>query len=154
MGAETFLLAGHSYGGFLALDYAVNYPDRLRGLILIDTWTVGTLGVMGALANILTSDRVKVDKARQVRVWSGNLLSDRDYQEAIAELLPFYAPPEDPSKKTTGQTSESSTTSAEFFGPGGQFHSKTQNWAFSRNMPLFDVRQRLKDIKVRILLRC
>ncbi|EXJ75642.1 uncharacterized protein A1O5_00149 [Cladophialophora psammophila CBS 110553] len=144
-GAETFVLAGHSYGGFLALDYAVNYPARLRGLILIDTWTVGTLGAMGALANILTSDRIKVDKARQIRVWSGNLLGDTDFQEAIAEMLPFYGPPEDPSKATAPDTGDQ-PTSAAFFGPGGQFHSKTQNWAFGQSMPRFDVRQRLKDI--------
>lgn len=142
------MLAGHSYGGFLALDYAVNYIHRLSSLILIDTWTVGTLGSMNVLANILTSDRIKVDKARQVRVWSGKLLSDEDYKEAIAELLPFYAPPEDPSKKKASSANSEPSTSAEFFGPGGNFHSKTQNFAFGHNMPRFDVRSRLKDIMV------
>lgn len=149
-GVERFVIAGHSYGGFLALDYAVNYSHRLDGLILLDTWTNGTLGPMNVLANILTSDRIKVDKARQVRVWSGNLLSDDDYKEAIAELLPFYAPPQNPSKGSieaeAGDSSE--TTSAEFFGPGGVFHSKTQNFAFGYNMPRFDVRDRLSLIKV------
>ena len=104
---------------------------------------------MNVLANIMTSDRVKVDKARQVRVWSGNLLSDKDYRDAIAELLPFYAPPEDPSRALT-TNGDTDTTSAEFFGPGGVFHSKTQNFAFGYNMPRFDVRDRLKNIKVSI----
>jgi proline iminopeptidase len=134
----------------MALDYAVHHPSRLSGLILIDTWTVGTLGAMGALANILTSDRVQVDKARQLRVWSGNLLSDQDYQDGITELLPFYEPPGDVAKKTSSTTvAESSPTSAELFGPGRPFHVhyETQNWAFSHNMPRFDVRQQLKDIK-------
>lgn len=140
-------MAGHSYGGFLALDYAVNYPQRLQGLILVDTWTNGTLGSLNVLANILTSDRVQVDKARQVRVWSGNLLSDEDYKEAIAELLPFYAPSKSESKAVDTED-ESATTSAEFFGPGGVFHSKTQNFAFGYNMPRFDVRDSLGTIKV------
>lgn len=150
-GAETFVLAGHSYGGFLALDYAVNYPERLRGLILIDTWTCGTLGQMTALANVLTSNRIRVDKAQQVRVWSGNLLGDDDYRTAIADLLPFYAPPDDESETATG-TSDENPTSAEFFGSGGVF-SQTQNFAFGYNMPRFDVRDRLDTIKVRNLQR-
>lgn len=146
-GVETFVLAGHSYGSFLALDYAINHPTRLSSLILIDSWTVGTIGAMGALANILTSDKIQVDKDRQVRVWSGNLLSDQDYQEAIAEILPFYTPPEDAVKKTSTTVAESSTTSA---GPLGQLeiHHETQNWAFGHNMPRFDARPHLKEVKV------
>ncbi|KAL2433860.1 hypothetical protein ABEF95_011412 [Exophiala dermatitidis] len=134
--------------GFLALDYAVNHPDRLRGLVLIDTWTVGTLGAMTALANILTSDRVHVDKARQVRVWSGNLLSDQDYQDGITELIPFYAPPEHAAIK---HSAPEATESTEGFAKL-HFHFETQNWAFGYNMPRFDVRQRLKDIKAPTLV--
>ena len=37
LGHETFTLIGHSYGGFIAQDFAVSYPDRLDGLVLIDT---------------------------------------------------------------------------------------------------------------------
>lgn len=146
-GAETCVLAGHSYGSFLALDYAINHPTRLSGLILIDAWTVGTIGAMGALASILTSDKIQVDKDRQVRVWSGNLLSNQDYQEAITEILPFYTPPEGAVKKASTTFAESSTTSAAPLGQL-QIHHETQNWAFGHNMPRFDVRPHLKDIKV------
>ncbi|EXJ77611.1 hypothetical protein A1O3_09838 [Capronia epimyces CBS 606.96] len=147
-GAETFVLAGHSYGGFIALDYAISHPNRLSGLILIDTWTVGTLGQMGALANILTSDRVQnVDKDRQLRIWSGNLLSDQDYQDGITEILAFYSPPDEegaPKKPATP-----APMPADLFGPHKPFHIhyETQNWAFGWNLPRFDVRKKLKDIK-------
>ena len=33
---KPFILAGHSMGGGIALNYALNYPERLKGLILID----------------------------------------------------------------------------------------------------------------------
>ncbi|KAL2397773.1 hypothetical protein ABEF93_004599 [Exophiala dermatitidis] len=131
-GAETFVLAGHSYGGFLALDHAVNHPNRLRGLVLIDTWTVGTLGAMTALMNMLTSDRVHVDKARQVS----------------SLLIPSYAPPEHAAIK---HSAPDATGSTEGFAKL-HFHFETQNWAFGYNMPRFDVRQQLKDIKAPTLV--
>ena len=36
-GAERMFLFGHSYGGFLALRYALLHPSRLDGLILAST---------------------------------------------------------------------------------------------------------------------
>jgi proline iminopeptidase len=95
-GAEKFVLGGGSYGGFISLDYAILHGDKLLGLILRDTWTNGVVGAMTSLASILTSDRLKVDVARQIRVSSGTLLDDKDFEAAIQEILPIYAPPEDP----------------------------------------------------------
>ena len=37
LGQERLLLAGHSWGGMLAMAYAAAYPDRVDRLILIDT---------------------------------------------------------------------------------------------------------------------
>lgn len=34
LGHEKIVLFGHSYGGFLAMEYATRYGDRLRGLVL------------------------------------------------------------------------------------------------------------------------
>lgn len=34
---ETFTLIGHSYGGFIAQEFAAAYGDRLDGLVLVDT---------------------------------------------------------------------------------------------------------------------
>jgi proline iminopeptidase len=141
-GAEKFALAGASYGAFIALDYAVHYGDRLSALILRGAWANGKLGPMNALSNILTSPRVKVDKARQVRVWSGTLHDDQDFEDSILELLPFYLPPDNaPTKVTTDESTE--------FRGTVKYHSATQNYAFSVNMPQFDVREQLKAIKVR-----
>lgn len=98
---------------------------------------------MQAIANVLVSDRVKPDPARQVRLWSGTLRDDTDFEEAIVEILPFYAPP-GPASATTPASSESADFSGELV-----FHSTTQNAAFGKNMPRFDVRHQLKNITVR-----
>ncbi len=37
LGHDTFTLIGHSYGGFVAQEFAVTYGDRLDGLVLVDT---------------------------------------------------------------------------------------------------------------------
>ena len=37
LGVPTFVLLGHSHGGFVAQAYALAHPDHLRGLILYDT---------------------------------------------------------------------------------------------------------------------
>jgi len=38
MQLENFVLLGHSMGGFLAASYAMQYPDRVKHLILADPW--------------------------------------------------------------------------------------------------------------------
>jgi proline iminopeptidase len=43
LGLERFLLFGHSYGGFVAQEFALRHPDRVEALILVDT-TPGQLG--------------------------------------------------------------------------------------------------------------
>lgn len=35
-GMESFVLVGMSMGGYMALEFALRYPERLRGLVLID----------------------------------------------------------------------------------------------------------------------
>ncbi len=37
LGAQRFVLAGNSMGGAVAWNYALQHPDRLRGLILVDS---------------------------------------------------------------------------------------------------------------------
>lgn len=38
MQLENFVLLGHSMGGFLAASYAMQYPERVKHLILADPW--------------------------------------------------------------------------------------------------------------------
>ncbi len=37
LGIKTFILLGHSWGGFLAMNYSIRYPDHLTALILLNT---------------------------------------------------------------------------------------------------------------------
>ncbi|KAF6794583.1 hypothetical protein CSOJ01_13683 [Colletotrichum sojae] len=133
-GAEKFVLAGGSYGGFVALEYAIAHPDRLLALVLRDTWAYGLRGTLNVLKNILISDRIKPDGDRQVRVWGGNVRDNEDFAEAFAEIAEIYKPKDG--------TMGSSSASTDAF----KWHYETHNFAFSHNQPRFDVRSRLKKI--------
>lgn len=150
------MLAGGSYGGLVALDYATLYADRLDGLILRGAWTNGLQGMMSALGAVLTSNKFKdkVDVARQIRLWSGRLLDDRDFEESILEILPIYAPPEVSVSVSVAESIEEVAKEMRIeclsdADEGSPYHSITQNAAFSGNLPHFDVRHKLADIKVK-----
>lgn len=138
-------MAGGSYGGFLALGYALTYPNRLSGLILRNTWAWGFRGTLRVLKNILTSTRISPDPERQVRVWSGNVRDDDDGAKALTEILPIYTP----EKEEKGGEEDS-----EFEGAGGDVAMRwdVHNAAWSLCVPRFDVRDRLHEINTPTLV--
>ncbi|RSM13098.1 hypothetical protein CEP52_002130 [Fusarium oligoseptatum] len=132
VGVETFILAGYSYGGFLALNYALTFPHRLAGLILQNAWACGPLGTHRVLASLLTSNRIKPDPARQARLWSGNVRDKEDAEKGLAEIITIYTPEKD----------EQSSEPPSF----DSFET------FSFSQPRFDVRGRLGEIKTPTLV--
>lgn len=142
-GAEKFVLAGGSYGGFISLDYALVHQGRLLGLVLRDTWAWGTRGMMQALKACLVSKRVKVDPERQFRMWTGILRDDEDFAEGVAEMTALFAP----NSPNIDPHAEQENTPRR-----GNIHAATQNFAFSQNMPRFDVRSRLWEVDVPTLV--
>jgi proline iminopeptidase len=60
LGLEQFVLYGHSWGGLLALEYALNYQSHLRGLV-ISNMTAGMRSYLKrtiALKHLLPSDKL------------------------------------------------------------------------------------------------
>ncbi|KAI8163439.1 Proline iminopeptidase [Colletotrichum sp. SAR 10_70] len=141
-GAEKFILAGGSYGGFVSLQYAIAHPDRLLALVLRDTWANGLRGSINFLKNILTSDRIQPDADRQVRLVSGGVRSNEDFANAFAEIVGIYTP----KNGSTDSKSASSTFEGNVVAETHLLHYETHNFAFSHNIPRFDVRSKLKDI--------
>lgn len=56
LGLERFILAGHSYGGFLVARYALGHPERAEALVLIDP--AGFRAELGALELLARDPRL------------------------------------------------------------------------------------------------
>src|SRR5262249_38666244 len=80
IGAERFVLAGGSYGGFIAMEYAVRHPGRLVALILRDT-SPDNAHRRDALKNVLSSDRVDLDPDLVARVNRGEVRDNAEFRE-------------------------------------------------------------------------
>jgi proline iminopeptidase len=89
LGAERIFVAGGSYGGFIAMRYAIDYPERAAGLVLRNTAADGEHREAG-IERALRSDRTQVDRAMWDRYMRGGLESDEDLAEAWRTLLPLY----------------------------------------------------------------
>ena len=163
--ADSFVLAGGSYGGFIALEYALAHPDRLKGLILRDTMAYGYWGCMNALTQVLSSDRISPDPERQLRLWTGRVRDDEDFKEGFMEIMGMYgakpnqpekAMGEEPTKQTEvdGEAAKENPKEGNEKQPGQQlqYHYRTHNAAYSQIMPKWDLRDRLKEIKVKTLV--
>lgn len=149
-GANKAVIAGGSYGGMVALEYALAYPRCVSALILRDTWANGVLGVLRCLKSVLTDGRIRPDADRQVRAWSGNIRDNEDLAAAFIEILPIYTPEDKAGQNTSSTLDKDMRAEADEL----ILHYKTHNFCFTHNQPRFDLRDRLEQIKVPTLVVC
>ncbi|OAA44995.1 alpha/beta hydrolase fold protein [Metarhizium rileyi] len=141
-GSEPIILAGASYGGHVALEYAINYPKSISAIILQDTSASGPQSTMYGLKSSLTSPRIKVDADRQYRAWTGTLRDNDDLQASLAEIHPILA-----SEKSTGEPLPRTIDPGKL-----RLRYETYNFAIGYNQPRFDVRPKLADISAPTLI--
>ncbi|KAH8646348.1 alpha/beta hydrolase fold protein [Xylariales sp. PMI_506] len=157
-GAETMVLAGGSYGSFLSLQYTLAHPERVKILILRGTFAVGPRSVLSIMVEILKSPRINPDAERQVRLWSGNLRDEKDFEDAFAEIQAIYQPEEKQDQEKGIKVHQdakvekydvSDESGKDFEGvTNRRLNFEAQNYAFGYNQPRYDVRDRLQEIKV------
>lgn len=88
LGHERVLLFGHSYGGFLALEYARKYPARLSGLILCST--APAADYMEQSVSI-AAERGTAEQVEVLTTRLGAVLPDEaTFRYAFRRLLPLY----------------------------------------------------------------
>jgi proline iminopeptidase len=132
IGAEQVVIAGGSYGGLIAMEYAIHYPERVRAMILRDTtpdWD--NLPIANALAHKQT--RVQLNWENYDRYWSGNIRDDADLKACWAELIPLYDFEYDPVVAAARVEA-------------GFYRHEAHNWCFQQNAPIYDVKPQLPSV--------
>jgi len=131
-GAEQIVVAGGSYGGFIALEYAIAYPDRVRAMILRDT-SADRSNLAIARENARTQTRVEVNWENFDRYWSGNIRDDADLKACWAELIPLYDFEYDP-------------VAAAARVEAGSYRHEAHNWCFQHNAPVYNLKPALATV--------
>jgi proline iminopeptidase len=132
IGAERIVMAGGSYGGFVSMEYAIAHPDRVQALVLRDT-AASNAFEEAARRNALSSSRVELDMDLYERMMSGRCRDDADLEAGWRMIVPLY------DHELTPEKVEARLR-------GTVYHHEAHNWAFARNMPRYDIRDRLPSI--------
>jgi proline iminopeptidase len=131
-GAERFVMAGGSYGGFIAMEYAIRYPQRLTALVLRDT-SADHENEKAARENALKSTRVEIDVEKLDRINNGLVRDNDDLRDCWREILPLYDHVYDPA-------AVEAKVEATFY------RYQTHNFAFAVNQPNYDIKAALPKI--------
>jgi proline iminopeptidase len=131
------VVLGGSYGGFIALEYALRYPENLRAVILRDTAASNKYQYTSKQRALKSG--FPMDAERLDRLFDGRMTSDEDFRESFAMIQPLYNVRRDPEEEARRLAAI-------------PFRYQTHNWAFSRNQPNYDLTTRLPEIKVPVLV--
>lgn len=132
LGISEFVMAGGSYGGFLAMEYTLAHPERVRALILRDT-AANTKYDHLAVERARETDRVRIDPWVIERIGTGRFRSNEEFERYWRGILPLYDYSYDPAKTEAKARATS-------------YHYATHNAAFGDNMPKYDLTNRLTEI--------
>ncbi len=96
LGLERIALLGTSYGGMVALSYAVRYPHNLSHLIAVAT--VPDYRFLERAQHILAERGTPEQQAAAERLWQGTFENDEQLRDYFDILGPLYSLTYDPEK--------------------------------------------------------
>jgi proline iminopeptidase len=132
LGVDQVLVAGGSYGGFIAMEYAIAYPDRVRAMILRDT-SADNSNLERAYENARNQDRVTIDWDNFNRYWKGEIRDNEDLKARWAEIIPLYDYEYDAERSAARVES-------------GNYRYEAHNYCFQHNMPGYDLKPLLPAV--------
>lgn len=132
IGAEKIVMAGGSYGGFIAMEYAIRYPNRLHALVLRGTAADNSWQAL-ARQNAWASPRVKLDPDRFERICEGRVRDNEDLKECWRDILPLYDHEYDPSELEPRVEAT-------------PYRYETHNFVHTDNLKTYDIKAQLPGI--------
>jgi proline iminopeptidase len=133
LGAGEIVIAGGSYGGFIAMEYAIAYPQHTRAMILRDTSPDNT-NLSRAYENARDQYRVEINWDNFNRYWGGQIRDNEDLKARWAEIIPLYDFEYDPEQAAARVES-------------GSYRYEAHNWCFQHNMPGYDLKPQLPAVR-------
>jgi proline iminopeptidase len=133
IGAEQVVVAGGSYGGFIAMEYAIAFPEHTRAMILRDT-SADHSNLAVAFENARNQTRVTLNWENFERYWSGQIRDDEDLKACWAEMIPLYDFNYDPVKAAARVEA-------------GIYRHEAHNWCFQKNQPSYDLKDALPTVR-------
>jgi proline-specific peptidase len=89
LGFERWAVLGHSFGGHVALEYALRYPDRLSHLVLLDTGADSRWARENA-PELLARRGYPPEKVALVRRWFHGDITSREYWPIFMRIGDAY----------------------------------------------------------------
>ena len=132
LAVESIIVAGGSYGGFIAMEYAIAYPQHTRAMILRDT-SPDNSNLERAYDNARAQTRIEINWDNFNRYWKGRITDDDDLKQRWAEIIPLYDFEYDPAAAAARVDA-------------GIYRHEAHNWCFLYNMPNYDLRAQLPGV--------
>ena len=136
--ADKIVVAGGSYGGFIAMEYALAYPEHVSAINLRDT-SADSSDDEPAFENARNQDRVEINWENFTRYWTGNIRDDADLKACWAEMIPLYDFEYDKAKSDAAVEA-------------GIYRHEAHNWCFQHNSPTYDLKPLLPSVTVPTLV--
>jgi len=135
-------LAGHSWGGFLAMQYAIRYPDNLRSLLLLDSMAASSELWQAEQASQAT--QISPETQAEIASLRDTAAFQQRRPEAIAAMLTLSFRPQfsDPSHLSELQ----------LYVPADYVSRCTQFGAMMIGLEAFDFHAELSELDVRTLV--
>ncbi|MBW4544865.1 MAG: alpha/beta hydrolase [Symplocastrum torsivum CPER-KK1] len=100
LGLDKIVVLGSSYGGMVALSYAVRYPQNVSHLIVIAT--VPDSRFLQRAKEILAQRGTEEQKAIAQRLWDGTFENEEQLREYFQVMAPMYSITYDPESRQKG----------------------------------------------------
>lgn len=137
-GFEQIILGGGSYGGFIALEYAIRHPGRVSHLILRDT-AARDYGEQAKENARKRAKELNITEEVLDKIFDGTVEDNEDYVRCFTAIAPLYDVNFDAEKSAARIAAT-------------RFNYETKNYAFAHNMPNYDIREQLKSVDVPTLI--
>jgi proline iminopeptidase len=142
LGIDKIHLLGTSYGSMVVQGYAIQYPERVAGLVLI-AGAPSAAFLPVAKHNLAQRGTLEQQKVCDELLWPGNFQSQEDLSRFFQLMSPLYSVKSQKASNTSSQAAPYSKVNVCFY------HG---NAAFKNSFWNFDFTDKLKNIQCRTLI--